>query len=79
MSLTPDQQKRLGTFFDSSCEEDLDVYEDWKPVKSFLAFEIQLERERLLTTFHEFMNMFFREHDVKPCDCWRRYVEGRLN
>jgi hypothetical protein len=48
-------------------------------VKRFLASELDLQRERFITASRESASVFFREHDVKPCECLMKYVERRMS
>jgi hypothetical protein len=84
MNLTLEQEKRFDTVFpevglvprEIPLKETIDYGSN---LKTFLASELQLERERVLTALRESANVFFREHDLKPCDCLMRYVERRLS
>lgn len=79
MTLNTDQQKRFEDLLKTKelWFENL-RQPNWETIQNFLASELQLERERLLTALRESANVFFREHDQKPCDCLMRYVEQWL-
>jgi hypothetical protein len=68
ISLTPEQEKILKETFPNEPEE----------LKTFLVSELQLERERVIVAFRESASVFFREHDMKPCECLMKYLERTL-
>jgi hypothetical protein len=76
MNLTPEQQKRFDLHQQAS-DHFCEVCHEQNA--KFLASELQLERERFLTALRESANVFFREHDLKPCDCLVRYLERKLD
>jgi hypothetical protein len=75
MTLTPEQQKRFDEFW---IKVENKEFAD-NQLQNFIASELQRERERFLMALHESENIFFREHDLKPCGCLMRHVERRLN
>lgn len=71
MTLTPEQQKRFDAFW---IKVDNKEFAD-NQLQYFLASELHLEQERLLAAFRESESVFYREHDLKPCECLMKYME----